>query len=133
MDSFFGIGSAELILILILAGIVLGPRQIRQVAKQLGYWSARFQQIYKAFMAQINNELDALDDDELRTTIQEMKQFGQELKQAQSEVLKTSNEVFNEGKNTIDLAQNGTPSSSPATPNNITPPKPIEIDGDPAL
>lgn len=38
----FGIGASELIFILLLALIVLGPKEMQKVARDLGHWMNRF-------------------------------------------------------------------------------------------
>ena len=82
MDSFFGIGFPELVMILILAGIVLGPQKIRQVAFWLGRFTAQIRAISQQFTSQLNAELDALDADDVR----EMQAAVKELKSLRSEV-----------------------------------------------
>jgi len=80
MDSFFGIGFPELIVILVLAGLVMGPSRIRQVARTLGRLTAQLQNISREFARQLNAELDSLDDDgEMKETMREMREMRQEL------------------------------------------------------
>ncbi|MCI0393586.1 MAG: twin-arginine translocase TatA/TatE family subunit [Chloroflexi bacterium] len=79
MDSFFGIGLPELILILVLAGVMLGPHRIRQVARILGQTIGRIQLETRRLTRQLNAELDALDSEEVKATLQEVKELRQEL------------------------------------------------------
>lgn len=58
MDSFFGIGAPELILILIIAGMVMGPQRIGRTARWLGRTTAQLQNISRSFIRQLNAELD---------------------------------------------------------------------------
>lgn len=58
MDSFFGIGAPELILILIIAGLVMGPERIGRTARWLGRTTAQLQNISRSFIRQLNAELD---------------------------------------------------------------------------
>ncbi len=58
MDSFFGIGAPELILILVIAGMVMGPERIGRTARWLGRTSSQLQNISRSFIRQLNTELD---------------------------------------------------------------------------
>ena len=82
MDSFFGIGAPELVLILIIAGLVMGPERIARSARWLGRTTAQLQNISRGFIRQLNAELDdekgelkgAWDDmQDLRRQIDELK------------------------------------------------------------
>ncbi len=82
MDSFFGIGAPELVLILIIAGLVMGPERIARTARWLGRTTAQLQNISRGFIRQLNAELDdekgelkgAWDDmQDLRRQIDELK------------------------------------------------------------
>lgn len=75
MDSLFGIGLPELVTILILAGLVMGPQRIRQVARSLGQWTALFQRYTRQFMRQLNKELDDMDSEDLRAMRDELQQL----------------------------------------------------------
>ena len=79
MDSFFGIGFPELVLILLLAGMVMGPQRIRQVARTLGRLVAQVQGISREFTRQLNAELDAIDNKEMRGTINDVNELRQRL------------------------------------------------------
>ena len=80
MDSFFGIGLPELILILIVAGIVMGPERIGQTARWLGRTTAQLQKISRGFVRQLNQELDnSCDGKALRETMQQLHQLRLEL------------------------------------------------------
>ncbi len=58
MDSFFGIGAPELVLILIIAGMVMGPERIGHTARWLGRTTSQLQNISRTFIRQLNRELD---------------------------------------------------------------------------
>lgn len=76
MDSVFGIGFAELVLILLIAGIVMGPQRIRHAARWLGLMTVKLQRISREFSRQLNEELDSLDTgDELRGAMQDVKEL----------------------------------------------------------
>jgi Sec-independent protein translocase protein TatA len=96
MDSFFGIGLPELLLILILAGLVMGPHRIRQVARTLGRITAQLQRVSREFARQLNSELDAVDSGEMRDAIADMRSLQNEveaLRRELSQVPSTLKEV----------------------------------------
>ncbi len=62
MDNFFGIGLPELILILLIAGVVMGPERIVLIARWLGKTTAQLQSVSRAFVRQLHAELDGVDD-----------------------------------------------------------------------
>ena len=87
MDSFFGIGIPELILILLIAGIVMGPERIGHTARWLGRVTAQLQAISQSFMRQINAELDAADEGgALKDTWQEVQDLRQQLIELRGEI-----------------------------------------------
>ncbi|WP_420642703.1 twin-arginine translocase TatA/TatE family subunit [Candidatus Leptofilum sp.] len=99
MDSFFGIGFPELILILIVAGIVMGPERIGQAARWLGRTTAQMQKISRGFMRQLNHELDNSGDGEaLRETMQELQQLRKELTDLRGEITQATSETTQAGK-----------------------------------
>jgi len=105
MDSLFGIGLPELILILILAGMVMGPQRIRQVARTLGRITGQLQSISREFARQLNAELDALDSGELKGTVndlrslqQEVEALRRELRQAPEALRRETQAAVEEGK-----------------------------------
>ena len=61
MDSVFGIGLPELILLVVLAGMVMGPERIVRYARLLGAMTARLQSVSRAFLRQLSAELDSVD------------------------------------------------------------------------
>lgn len=98
MDSFFGIGLPELVLILILAGIVMGPQRIRHVARTLGSLVGQMQLISRQFTRQLNAELDALDSDEIRGTVNDVKELQQEMAKLRRQFSSLPSELMDEGK-----------------------------------
>ncbi len=69
--DFFGIGTNELVVILILAAIVLGPERIARAARELGKLARNFKAYFGSLSDELKTELDVLDDlkkakDELR-------------------------------------------------------------------
>ena len=74
MDSVFGIGIPELVVILILASIVMGPKRMQQAARWLGLITTKLQGISREFTRQLNAELDSIDEgDDLRGAVNDMK------------------------------------------------------------
>lgn len=112
MDSLFGIGLPELILILILAGMVMGPQRIRQVARTLGRITGQLQSISREFARQLNAELDALDSGELKGTVndlrslqQEVEALRRELRQAPEALRRETQAAVEEGKAALQEGQ----------------------------
>ncbi|MFN2223211.1 MAG: twin-arginine translocase TatA/TatE family subunit, partial [Candidatus Promineifilaceae bacterium] len=79
MDSIFGIGVPELVIILLLAGLVMGPQRIRQIAYTLGRITAQLQKVSREFTRQLNAELDSLEDGSIRDTMDDVKQLQKEV------------------------------------------------------
>lgn len=98
MDSFFGIGLPELVLILILAGIVMGPHRIRHVARTLGSIIAQMQLISRQFMRQLNTELDAAGSTEIKGAAQDLKELQREVASLRRQFSSLPNELLEEGK-----------------------------------
>ena len=117
MDSFFGIGLPELILILLLSGLVMGPHRIRHVAHTLGHWTARLQRVSRQFARQLNAELDAMEGDSVRNTYNDMRELQREVQELRRELGNVPNSLRSQGQDIIDeanVAMKG-PSSTPPT------------------
>ena len=109
MDSFFGIGLPELVLILVIAGVVMGPERIAHIARWLGKTTAQLQSISRAFVQQIHNEIDGIDDGEaIKSAMAEMQSLRKELESLKSEFVAST---------TVNL-----PKDEPVT-NSILPPQ----------
>ena len=126
MDSFFGIGAPELVLILLLSGLVLGPHRIRQVAHWLGKTTAQLQAIARGFSRQLNAELDAVDGSgDLRDTMKEMQDLRRQIADLRREVTSVASQPFEEGRRALEEGQK-------ALNNSIKPPtlgfKPEQIE-----
>ncbi|MDX1616003.1 MAG: twin-arginine translocase TatA/TatE family subunit [Candidatus Promineifilaceae bacterium] len=102
MDSIFGIGLPELIVILILASLVMGPHRIRQVARTLGRVSAQLQGISRQFARQLNAELDALDDGELRDSMTDLRELQREVADLRRELGKSGKALLDEGQAAVE-------------------------------
>ena len=131
MDSVFGIGLPELILVAVLAGMVMGPERIVRVARTLGLMTARLQGVSRAFLRQLSAELDSTDaDGQLRDTLDELQQLRRQVAELRSEVLTIASGTAAEGKQVMRelkgaqnaimppnlLAAARTPSPPPAAP-----------------
>lgn len=106
MDSFFGIGAPELVFILILAGIVLGPHRIRDVARWLGKTTAQLQAISRGFTTQLNKELDAMDESgDLKGTLQEVQDLRRQVAELRHEITKGISEPVKEARAVLNDSQ----------------------------
>ncbi|MFN2207161.1 MAG: twin-arginine translocase TatA/TatE family subunit [Candidatus Promineifilaceae bacterium] len=102
MESFFGIGLPELVLILVIAGIVMGPERIGVAARWLGKTTAQLQGISRSFVKQLNAELDGIQDaDEIRGAVQDMRDLRDQLDQLKKELISVSNGATREGKQAV--------------------------------
>lgn len=137
MDSFFGIGLPELIAILILAGLVLGPQRIREVARVVGKWTTVVQRYARQFTRQLNAELDAADMEDFRAMRDELQQLRRQVTTLQDD-LKTEARHFAQGtrqiardvENSLDpRLANGDAAAAPPSPPSL--PNPLEISDDP--
>lgn len=99
MDSVFGIGLPELILVAVLAGMVMGPERIVRAARMLGLMTARLQGVSRAFLRQLSAELDSADSDgQLRDTLDELQQLRRQVAELRTEVLTIAGGTAAEGK-----------------------------------
>ncbi len=105
MDSFFGIGLPELILILLLAGMVMGPQRIREVARKLGRITAQLQRISREFARQLNAEIDSLDGNEVRDSLSELRQLQDEVQALRSELSQAPRSAVDEARKAVADAQ----------------------------
>lgn len=87
MDTFFNIGGWELLVILFIAGIVMGPKRIREVAHWLGKTTAQLRQVSHKFMQQLNDELDAVDKGEMKAVMDDMQELKRELQSLRRELV----------------------------------------------
>ncbi len=58
MNGFLGIGGWELILVVVIAIIVAGPKRIAQWAYVLGQWTAQLQRMWSEVAVTLQKELD---------------------------------------------------------------------------
>jgi sec-independent protein translocase protein TatB len=57
-----GVGSSELIILILIGLIVLGPKRLPQIANQLGSWIGQARRMTRAMKRQLEEELDFDDD-----------------------------------------------------------------------
>lgn len=106
MDSFFGIGAPELLVILLLAGIVMGPKRIQQVAFWLGKITAQLQSVSRGFARQLNAELAAVDEDgDLTDAWKEVQDLRRQLKDLKTEITAVATQPMAEGKKAVNEAR----------------------------
>lgn len=151
MDSIFGIGIPELIIILLLAGLIMGPQRIRQVAYTMGRITAQLQRVSREFTRQLNAELDSLEDGSIRDTMKDVRQLQKEVEELRRELANAPKALQDAGQKvkqeteqalqnevadqTVDEKVESAPSdSSPpdSSPTSAAPqlPRPIDVPGD---
>lgn len=87
MDNIFGIGLPEFVLIVVIAGMVMGPERIARSARTLGRLTARLQAVSRSFYRQLHAELDSVDEDgQLKSTVEELNQLRRQVADLRSEV-----------------------------------------------
>ncbi|GAB4160668.1 MAG: hypothetical protein Fur0021_32910 [Candidatus Promineifilaceae bacterium] len=153
MDSFFGVGLPELLVILLLAGVIMGPQQILRVARTLGVWTARVQREYRGFMRQLNKEIDAMEAQEIKQAFKEVQKVGQQVDSLRRDVRAAPNALLRQGDKAVadvnrqlqaavaagNAAAKGRERSLPAAAliddgeNSIHPPQLLEVEDDPAI
>lgn len=127
MDNIFGIGLPEFILILVIAGMVMGPERIARSARSLGLITARLQTISRSFFTQLNAELDSVDEDgEIKNTVEELNQLRRQVADLRNEVFTLATGTAAESKQAVRdikremqnsiLPPNLIPGQQPATP-----------------
>ena len=62
MDSFFGIGFAELFLIAVVALVVLGPERLPETMRTLAKFLKQLRALYNELISQFDTEIKVLDD-----------------------------------------------------------------------
>jgi Tat protein translocase TatB subunit len=62
MDSILGIGMNELIVILLLAAIILGPERLVRSAREVGKFVSNVKNYFSSLTDELKTELEVLDD-----------------------------------------------------------------------
>jgi Sec-independent protein translocase protein TatA len=102
MDNIFGVGLPELVLILIIAGIIMGPERIVVGARWLGRTTSQLQNVSRSFFRQLNDEIDGIDQTgELQETVAEMRKLQREMKDLRDEVLGVASVTSDEVRKTL--------------------------------
>jgi sec-independent protein translocase protein TatB len=120
MNTIFGIGFAELVVILILAGLLLGPHRIRQVARLLGRLTAQLQAVSRQFTRQLHAELDALDMEEIKGAMQDVKDLQRQVESLRRELRGATQEFIREGRTAVQEGETLLKSASPEDANSLT-------------
>lgn len=106
MESLLGIGMPELVLILLLAGLVMGPERIRPIARWLGRTLAQLQLLAGSFMRQVNAELDAVDSTgEMKATLAEVQDLRRQVEELRRDLLSTASQPLREGEAAVRESQ----------------------------
>lgn len=122
MDNIFGVGLPEVVLILIIAGMVMGPERIVRAARTLGVLVTRLQKVGLASVRQLTAELDSADETgQVRSTAEEMKELHHQMAELRREILSLTTGVAVEGKQAIDEVRDELEHS-------IMPPQPTKKD-----
>lgn len=106
MDSIFGIGLPELILILVIAGMVMGPERIVRSARWFGRMTAQLQGISRSFFRQLNNELETADSTgELKGAVDELAQLRRQMAELRAEFTAATTGMMQETRAVVDETQ----------------------------
>ena len=62
MDEIFGVGGNELLVILLLAAIVLGPERLARSAREIGKFVRNVKNYLSSFTDELKAELDVVDE-----------------------------------------------------------------------
>lgn len=71
--DIFGIGMNELVVILLLATIFLGPERLARVARDMGKFVRKLKSYYATFTDQLQSELEVIDD--IKKTTDDLKKM----------------------------------------------------------
>ena len=117
MESFFGIGGPELLLILVLATIVLGPLNMIKMARQFGILMRDLRNYYNALTANLSEELGDLSEleDTLRGEVNAALPKPEELQVAVPNLMAETQQVLNTSAPVQPPVGSSEPASSPET------------------
>jgi Sec-independent protein translocase protein TatA len=123
MDSIFGIGLPELILILIIAGMVMGPERIVRTARWFGRMTAQLQGISRSFFRQLNSELEAADSTgELKGAVDELAQLRRQMAELRAEFTAATAGMMQETRAAMDETQAALTAAKQEADRSIAPP-----------
>ena len=120
MDSFFGIGLFELMLIAIIALVVMGPERLPGAMREMAKYMRQLRQISGEFQSQFSEELQMLDELNPKRIINDAIKPAPPAKPAPAQPLAANGEAENSmlppNPTPADVAQNGA-SLPPTAPN----------------
>ena len=128
MESFFGIGGPELLLILVLATIILGPLNMIKMARQFGILMRDLRNYYNSLTANLSQELGNLAElqDTLRGQVSAALPKPEELQVVVPDLMAETQQVLN----TSAPNQPAVESSEPASPE-VAATTPVQIGASP--
>ncbi len=136
MDNIFGVGLPELILVMIIAGIVLGPERIVVAARWLGRTTSQLQGVSRSFFRQLNAEIDGIDQSgELKETIEELNQLRRQVDDLRAEFVGVATGLSAETRQTLKQVEEDTIGSiaPPSLLKNTNPSAAVETYRPPSL
>lgn len=98
--NIINIGGAELIFIMILAGIFLGPSRIRDVARWVGRLTVQARNISRQFTQQLEAELDADELEDIRGALNDIKSLRKEVDDLRRELVQGPQALIDESNAT---------------------------------
>jgi len=119
MESFFGIGGPELLLILVLATVILGPLRMIQAARQLGRLMRDLRNYYTELTKGLNEELAALS--ELEASVRDEVNSAMPKPEELQVSLPASESIAQSGPGRMDTIQPDSGSSVPGTVESLQP------------
>lgn len=129
MDSIFGIGLPELVLIAIIAGIVMGPERIVVGARWLGRTTGKLQGVSRSFFRQLNAEIDGIDQSgDIKETLAELNQLRRQVDELRAEFVGIATTTGAEVKQTMAQLEADTIGSM-APPSLLSSQKPVTNGG----
>ncbi|MBN1564486.1 MAG: hypothetical protein JXA10_11645 [Anaerolineae bacterium] len=104
MEGIFGVGLAEVLIVLLAMFVIGGPKNTAKWARQLGLWMRQLRQYWAQMMAEIEADLG----DDGKELIDAAREFGIGAKQATnlSPQKRVMNETMKTVKNAIDIEAN---------------------------
>ena len=130
MESFFGIGGPELLLILVLATVILGPLNMIKMARQFGILMRDLRNYYNSLTANLSQELGDLAElqDTLRGEVNAAAPKPEELQVTVPNLMAETQQVLN----TPEPNQPAVESSEPASSLETEATTPVQIEANPS-